>query len=68
MHTLLKFFKQDLVDRSAGFKQGLWGCLHFFEQGPVEIFYAESAQKLLIKVRQKNFKQGLVDHRDFLTT
>jgi len=39
-----------------------------FKQGPVENFYAESAQIFLIKVCLKNFKQGLVDRTDFLTT
>ena len=68
MQIVLKFFCQDPVDRLAGFKQGLGGCLNFFKQGPVEIFYAESAQKILIKVCLKNFMQDLVDLRESLTT
>jgi len=54
------FSRQGLVDRYAAFKQGLRGRLKFFRQGPIKIFHAESAEKILIKVRLKIFRQGLM--------
>jgi hypothetical protein len=56
----LKIFVQGLVDRYATSRQGPGGRLNIFEQGPIKIFHAESAEKISIKVRLKIFRQGLM--------